>query len=119
MKLAIQIISIIFAMVALCLLMLSLSFIIKTILSLFRKDDEPKVIIEESLKKLSENVAPEEKADIIGLLIQLKYITVHTLQNKGNNYDDQRLTDMYHMSMTRNTLSTLLNLEATDGGYTF
>lgn len=119
MKLAIQIISIIFAMVALCLLMLSLSFIIKTILSLFRKDDEPKVIIEESLKKLSENVAPEEKADIIGLLIQLKYITVHTLQNKGNNYDDKRQTELYCKSLTKPTVSALFELEAKDGGYSF
>lgn len=108
-----------FCLVGLCLLLVSVIYIIKFFSDLKRNEKSTETIIEDNLAILNGDTTPEHKADAVEQLIKCQYIKVHTLQNKGNNYNDQRLTDMYHRSMTRNTLSTLLNLEATDGGYTF
>jgi uncharacterized membrane protein len=108
-----------FCFVGLCLLLVSIVYIINVFSNVKQHKKNVETIIEDNLAILNSDTTPEDKADAVEQLIKCQYIKVHTLQNKGNNYDDQRLTDMYHMSMTRNTLSTLLNLEATDGGFTF
>ena len=121
MKFLFYTLALIFVLVALMLLLLSSTLIAKLICKpkLEDLDLEREKKIKANLMVLSSNAEPEEKADAIEQLIQNKYITIHTLKNKGNGFSDKQQTRIYANALTKEKIKVLFEVEACDGGYSF
>lgn len=119
MKLLFCIVALLFFLVAVVLFILSISLI-------FRSIRKPEIIeldldnkIKENLMILSSDATPEDKATAVEQLIEDRYITIHTLKNKGNDFNDKTQVRIYKRALTKENVKVLFDLEANNGGYSF
>ncbi|TGY88012.1 hypothetical protein E5329_26235 [Petralouisia muris] len=73
--------------------------------------DETEGIVQSNLSKLRKAGDSVEKAAAFVVLMNLSYVLVHTLVNKGNNYNDRVQSLKFRKSLTPETLTRLRSLE--------
>lgn len=72
-----------------------------------------------NLALLENEEDPEKVAQAFGELIKCEYVSLHTLKNCGNNYDDKKQIEVYRRSITEKSMTVLFELEGHDGGNLF
>lgn len=67
--------------------------------------------IEQELSVLQSSQDSAKKADAFISLMNLSYVLVHTIRNKGNNYDDEIQHAKFKKSLTPELMKRLNSLE--------
>lgn len=101
---------IIFGIVAFLLIVSSYFPIFKDVIRKRRSADHDSMISQELtiLKSSSDSLV---KAKAFVSLMNLSYVLVHTLVNKGNNYDDKTQSDKFHKFLTPQVMKKIFSME--------
>lgn len=100
-----------------CFAIISIFLIIKSYVKQqpIHSEVQSKNSISAQLQTLESDASPEQKADAFITLMILSYVLVHTLMNKGNNYNDEKQSKLFCNSLTPDMLKQLNSVEANYG----
>lgn len=76
-----------------------------------RKTANQDITIEQGLEILKSSTDSLSKAKAFVSLMDLSYVLVHTLVNKGNNYDDEIQNKRFHKFLTPQVMKEIVGVE--------
>jgi len=101
---------VIFAIVASVLVISNYASLLRNIIK-NRKTKEHEMTIAQALEMLKSSADSRLKANAFVCLMDLSYVLVHTLVNKGNNYDDKIQNERFHKFLTPHVMKEIIAVE--------
>lgn len=81
-----------------------------------KSNRKPTAIKEQQyLAEFKPDASPQVCAVAFIGLLEIGYILIHTLKNKGNFYNDKNQSDLYRKSLTQDTVNLLFSVEGING----